>query len=87
MPPPVITTVPFAGCVTDCDAFGPPSTSVSLASTSTAVGRESSATVAVSLTATGGSSTQVTVTDTVAVDAAVERVGERVRRRPGGLLQ
>ena len=68
MPPPVITTVPFAGCVTEATDFGPPSTSVSLASTSIALAPESSATVALSSTATGGSSTQVTVTDTVAVE-------------------
>ena len=64
----MITTVPFAGCVTDAIDFGPPSTSVSLASTSIAVAAESSATVALSSTAVGASSTQVTVTDTVAVE-------------------
>ena len=69
-------------------AFGPASTSVSLANTSIAVAATSSTTVAVSLTATGGSSTQVTVTDTVAVEPPVERVGERVEGGPrAGLLQ
>ena len=68
MPPPVITTVPLAGWVTEAIVFGPPSGSVSLASTSIAVAPESSATVAVSSTAVGGSSTQVTVTATVAVE-------------------
>ncbi len=67
MPPPVITTVPLAGWVIDAIEIGPPSTSVSLASTSTAVAAASSVTVALSPTATGGSSRQVTVIDTVAV--------------------
>ena len=68
VPPPVITTVPFAGWVTESTDIGPPSMSVSFASTSIAVAPESSATVALSSTATGRSSTHVTVTDTVAVD-------------------
>ena len=68
-PPPVITTVPFAGCVTAATALGPPSTSVSLARTSIPAAPPSSVTVAPSATATGGSSTQVTVTETVALDA------------------
>jgi hypothetical protein len=66
--PPVSTTVPFAGSDADAIVFAPPSASVSLASTSTALAPESSSTVAVSLTGVGGSSTQVTVTDTVAVE-------------------
>ena len=37
LPPPVITTVPFAGSDAEAIVFGPPSTSVSLASTSIAV--------------------------------------------------
>ena len=37
-----MTTAPFAGCVTDATDFGPPSTSVSFASTSTALAPESS---------------------------------------------
>jgi hypothetical protein len=45
--PPVGTTTPFAGCVTDAIEIGP-STSVSLAITSTAVAVASSTTVAVS---------------------------------------
>ena len=62
-------TVPWAGWVTEAIVFGPPSGSVSLASTSIAVAPESSATVLVSLTAIGGLSTaQVTVTATVAVE-------------------
>ena len=68
VPPPVITTVPLAGWVTDATDLGPPSISVSFASTSIAVAPESSTTVALSFTATGGSSTHVTVTDTVAVE-------------------
>ena len=84
VPPPVITTVPLAGWVTALIVLGPASMSVSLANTVIAVAAASSSTVAVSLTATGGSSTQVTVTDTVAVVAAGERVGERVRG-PAGL--
>src|ERR1700710_1526254 len=63
-----MTTDPFAGCVTEATAFGPPSTSVSLASTSTALTPESWATVFASLTATGGSSTHVTVIETVALE-------------------
>ena len=68
MPPPVITTVPLAGWVAEMTVFGPPSGSVSLASTSIAVAPLSSATVAASSTAVGASSTQVTVTVTVAVE-------------------
>ena len=64
----MITTVPFAGWITDAIDFGPPSGSVSLASTSIAVAAESSTTVALSLTAVGASATQVTVTETVAVE-------------------
>ena len=56
-----MTTVPLAGWVTDAIVFGPASTSVSLASTVTAVAAASSSTVALSLTAIGGSSTAVTV--------------------------
>ena len=63
----MITAEPLAGWVTDWTLFGPPSTSVSLASTSTGLGPESSPTVAESLTATGASSEQVTVTETDAV--------------------
>ena len=64
----MITTAPFAGCVTDATDLGPPSVSVSLASTSIAPAPESSPTVALSSTAVGGSSVQLTVTDTVAVE-------------------
>ena len=60
--------MPWAGWVIESTAFGPPSMSVSLASTSIAVLPESSATVALSLTATGASSTGVTVIETVAVE-------------------
>jgi hypothetical protein len=67
LPPPVIATVPWAGWVTEAIVFGPPSGSVSFPSTLIGLAPESSATVAVSLTAVGLSSTQVTVTDTVAV--------------------
>ena len=62
----MITTVPFAGCVTDATDLGPPSVSVSLASTSIAPAPASSPTLALSATAAGGSSTHVTVTETVA---------------------
>jgi hypothetical protein len=61
-----MTTAPFAGWVTDWTSAGPPSTTVSLSSTSIAFAPESSFTVAESATATGGSSTQVTVAETVA---------------------
>ena len=60
--------MPWAGWVTEVIVFGPPSGSVSLASTSIGFAPELPETVAVSLTATGGSSTQVTVTATVAVE-------------------
>ena len=59
---PLLDTVPFAGCVTDETAIGPPSTSVSLVSTKTIVTPESSPTVVESLTATGLSSMDVTWT-------------------------
>ncbi len=66
--PPVSTTVPWAGSVADAIALGPASGSVSLASTLTADATASSLTVALLLTATGLSSTQVTVIETVAVE-------------------
>ena len=66
--PPVNTTVPFAGSDADAIINGPPSALASFASTSIAVAPASSATVAVSSTAVGGSSTHVTVTETVAVE-------------------
>jgi hypothetical protein len=81
VPPPVIVTVPLAGWVTDVTLIGPPSGSVSLASTSMALAPESSVTVAASSTAVGSSSTQVTVTVTVAVEPPLRRVGEGVERR------
>ena len=62
------TTVPLAGWVMEEMVFGPPSTSVSLASTLMAVALASSFTVALSVTATGVSSTQVTVMETVACE-------------------
>ena len=68
MPPPATSTSPLSGWVTESIAFGPPSVSVSLASTSIWVAGSSSATVAVSLTAVGPSSAQFTVTATVAVE-------------------
>ena len=67
MPPPVITTAPLAGWVTEATDLGPPSTSVSLANTSTGVAAASSKSVPASDTATGLSATHVTVTLTVAV--------------------
>ena len=63
--PPVSTTVPFAGSDAAEIVFGPASTSVSLFGTSTAVAAASSSTVALSLTAVGGSSTAVTVSPLV----------------------
>ena len=57
---PLLETVPFAGCVTDETAIGPPSTSVSLVSTKISVAPESSPTVVESFTATGLSSPAVT---------------------------
>src|SRR5262245_43604272 len=66
-PPFVIVTVaPFGPFVLVETVFGPPSRSVSFASTSMVVAEASSSTVFESLTATGGSSTGVTVTSTVA---------------------
>ena len=74
--------------VMDAITFGPPSMSVSLPSTATAVAPASSTTVAGSFTATGGSSTQVTVTDTVADEPPGVSVYENVSRDvPGGSLQ
>ena len=70
----MITTVPFAGWVTESIEIGPASTSMSLAKTGMAVAAASSVNVAASSTATGGSSTQVTVTDTVAVDPPGSRL-------------
>ena len=64
----MITTVPFAGWVTESTVFGPPSGSVSFASTSIAVASASSATVATSSTASGSSAAQLTITETVAVE-------------------
>ena len=83
----MITTVPFVGWVTDATVFGPPSLSVSLASTSIAPAAESSPTVAASLTATGGSSEQVTVTVTVAVEPPLSVYVNVSRRVPGASLQ
>ena len=54
--PPVSATVPFAGSEAEEIVFGPASTSVSLVSTVIAVATASSSTVALSFTATGGSS-------------------------------
>ena len=69
MPPAVISTVPLGGWDTLPMESGPASMSVSLARTHQDHGGAGSPsfTVAVSLTAFGGSSTQVTVTDTVAL--------------------
>ena len=83
----MITTVPFAGCVTDATDLGPPSVSVSLTSTSTAVAPESSATVALSSTAVGGLSFQVTVTDTVALEPPLSVYVNTSGMVPGGSLQ
>ena len=87
MPPPVIATVPLAGCVTEATDLGPPSTSVSFASTSTALAAASSATVALSFTAVGGSSTHVTVTETVAVSPPLSVYVNVSGDPPGWLLQ
>ncbi len=85
---PLLTTVPFAGCVTDATEIGPPSMSVSLASTLTVLAPESSPTVTMSFTATGGSSTHVTVIETVADEPPGVSVYVNVSSVvPGGLLQ
>ena len=60
--------MPFAGSLADWIVLGPPSGSVSLASTSTLVAPESSPTVEASFTAVGWSSTQFTATNTVACE-------------------
>ncbi len=87
---PLFETVPFAGCVTDETAIGPPSTSVSFVSTKISVTPESSPTVVESFTATGESSMPVTnsivvsepvsatssVTVKVTVRAAVEGLSD-----------
>ena len=83
----MITTVPFAGSVTEPIVFGPPSGSVSFASTSTAVAVASSSTVAASFTAVGGSSTQVTVTETVAVEPPLSVYVNVSGEPPAWLLQ
>ena len=70
----MITTAPLAGWVTDWTVFGPPSVSVSFARTLIEVAESSSATVALSLTATGASSEQVTVTATLATSPPGARV-------------
>ncbi len=59
-------TVPLAGDVKEATFFGPPSGSVSLASTSIAVAAAFSFTVAASLTAVGGVSTETRCTVAVA---------------------
>ena len=82
-----MTTVPFAGWVTEAIAFAPPSGSESLASTSIAVAAASSATVAESPTAVGGSSTQVTVTETVAVEPPLSVYVNVSGEPPAWLLQ
>ena len=85
--PPVNTTVPFAGSEADAIVFGPPSVSVSLASTSIALAAESSPTVAVSSTAVGASSPHVTVTETVAVEPPLSVYVNVSGVVPGGSLQ
>ncbi len=79
--------MPFVGCVTDATDLGPPSTSVSFASTSTSVAAASSATVLLSLTAVGGSSTHVTVTDTVAESPPLSVYVKLSGAPPAWLLQ
>jgi hypothetical protein len=66
--PPVNTTAPFVPSVFDWIVIVPPSKSMSLKRTSIAVGPAPSGIVFASFRATGGSSTHVTVTMTVAVD-------------------
>ena len=83
----MITTVPFAGSDAEPIVFGPPSGSVSFASTSIALAPESSRTVALSLTAVGGSSTQVTVTETVAVEPPLSVYVNVSGEPPAWLLQ
>ena len=80
------TTVPLAGSDADPIDIGPPSLS-SLASTSIALAPESSPTVALSLTAVGGSSTQVTVTETVAVEPPLSVYVNVSGEPPAWLLQ
>ena len=66
-----MTTVPLVGWVTAVMVrVVPVSGSVSLPNTAIGLALESSATVAVSSTASGGSLTGVTVIDTVAVSVA-----------------
>ena len=74
MPPPVITTVPLAGWVTEVMLLGPPSESVSLASTSMAVAPRPRSPWRCRRLQSGSSSTQVTVTDTVALSPPGVRV-------------
>ena len=88
-----MTTMPFAGSEAEAIVFGPPSTSVSFVNTGTAVAAASSRTVALSLTAVGGSSIATTVmplvseplravssvTVNVTVRAAVDGLSELLR--------
>ena len=74
-PPPVIATAPWAAFVVAMTDLGPPSGSLSFASTSIPVAPESSATVAASSTAVGATSTGVVVVvGTVVVAVEVEVV-------------
>jgi hypothetical protein len=83
----VITTVPWAGSDAEPTSFVPPSTSVSFASTSSVVAAVSSVRVSVSSVATGESSTQLTVTDTVAVEPPFSVYVNVSAVPPGWLLQ
>jgi hypothetical protein len=83
----VTAAVPLAGSVTDWTAIVPPSVSVSLARTLIVLAPESSATVAVSSTATGASSAHVTATVTVAVEPPLSVYVNVSGDVPGGLLQ
>ncbi len=67
MPVVIRVAVPWVGWVSEATPIGPPSMSVSLARTLTMT-LVSSSVVALSSTATGASSTAVTVIETVAVE-------------------
>ena len=82
-----MTTVPFAGSVAESIVIGPPSGSVSFASTLIAVAAASSRTVAESATAVGASSTHVTVIETVAVEPPFSVYVNVSGLVPGGSLQ
>jgi hypothetical protein len=79
--------VPFAGSLAEAIDFGPPSPSVSFVRTSIAVAAASSPVEPESPTASGESSTHVTVIDAVALEPPSSVYVNVSGAPPGGLLQ